>query len=277
MSTGTAVNYEFVNRAFGGIQLELDESDSDLELESYLEESQRDIDPDEPDERVQSIHLVRSSRLNQSSEASESADDDEDEDSSVEGPEAEDENENASDSSADDDDDDDVDEAASDNWDFDLGEDSDDSERIPLTVPRKARREEVEPDAPCSSHTRVYRGHCNIKTVKDVNFFGLNDEYVVSGSDSGHVFIWNRKDGKLLNILEGDSEVVNVVQGKQSAFSSDLKMILLTSHRRPPVRADHGCFRYRQHHQDLQSRPECPRTGKPRHQHSQPRTSGKRA
>lgn len=25
--------------------------------------------------------------------------------------------------------------------------------------------------------------------VKDVNFYGLNDEYVVSGSDCGHLFI----------------------------------------------------------------------------------------
>lgn len=267
MTTGTDVNYQFVNRAFGGIQPELDESDSDLELESYLEESQRDIDPDEPDERVRSIHLVRSSRLGRGSGASELADDDEGR--SREDSEAEDESENAG-NPIDGDEDDDIDEAASDNGDFDLGEDSDDSDRIPLTVPHKARQEEVEPDAPCSSHTRVYRGHCNIKTVKDVNFFGLNDEYVVSGSDSGHVFIWDRKSGKLLNILEGDSEVVNVVQGKQSVLSSDLRVVLLTSPRRPPIRADYGCFRYRQHHQDLQSRSECPRTSKPRNQHPQP-------
>jgi len=59
----------------------------------------------------------------------------------------------------------------------------------------------------------VYRGHCNYKTVKDVNYFGLDDEYVVSGSDSGHVFIWDRKTSDLVNILHGDGEVVNVVQG----------------------------------------------------------------
>jgi nuclear receptor interaction protein len=47
-----------------------------------------------------------------------------------------------------------------------------------------------------------------------VNYFGLQDEYVVSGSDSGHVFIWDRKTAELVNILEGDGEVVNVVQGK---------------------------------------------------------------
>jgi nuclear receptor interaction protein len=37
-------------------------------------------------------------------------------------------------------------------------------------------REMVERDTPCYSHTRQYRGHCNVKTVKDANFFGLHDE-----------------------------------------------------------------------------------------------------
>ncbi|KAI9823882.1 MAG: hypothetical protein M1832_002199 [Thelocarpon impressellum] len=78
---------------------------------------------------------------------------------------------------------------------------------------RSKMRERVESGVPCSSHTRRYSGHCNIRTVKDVNFFGLNDEYVVSGSDSGHVFIWDKKTSELINILEGDGEVVNVVQG----------------------------------------------------------------
>jgi nuclear receptor interaction protein len=54
---------------------------------------------------------------------------------------------------------------------------------------RRTRRGPVDPDAPIWKHQRVYRGHCNVRTVKDVNFFGLNDEYVVSGSDCGHLFI----------------------------------------------------------------------------------------
>lgn len=74
-------------------------------------------------------------------------------------------------------------------------------------------RESVEKDVACSSHTRQYTGHCNVKTVKDANFFGLQDEYVVSGSDSGHLFIWDKKTSELVNILKGDVEVVNVVQG----------------------------------------------------------------
>jgi nuclear receptor interaction protein len=78
---------------------------------------------------------------------------------------------------------------------------------------RSYMRNRVESEVPCAPHMRAYTGHCNVRTVKDVNFFGLQDEYVVSGSDSGHVFIWDRKTSQLLNILEGDGEVVNVVQG----------------------------------------------------------------
>lgn len=74
-------------------------------------------------------------------------------------------------------------------------------------------REPLFKDVGCSSHTRQYSGHCNVRTVKDVNFFGLQDEYVVSGSDSGHVFIWDKKTSELVNILKGDSDVVNVIQG----------------------------------------------------------------
>ena len=55
---------------------------------------------------------------------------------------------------------------------------------------RGKRRESVEADVPYSTHSRQYRGHCNVQTVKDCNFYGLQDEYVVSGSDSGHLFIW---------------------------------------------------------------------------------------
>lgn len=68
-------------------------------------------------------------------------------------------------------------------------------------------------DVPCSSHHKSYGGHSNFRTVKDVNYFGQQDEFVVSGSDCGHVFIWDKKTSELVNILRGDKEVVNVVQG----------------------------------------------------------------
>lgn len=223
LSAGTGVNYSFVNRAFGGLLPEVDESDSDLELDRYLEESQQDIDPDEPDERVQSINLIRGegSTQKRNSRANQETDPINDGESALlsesSGSESEDDMSDDNESDTEERTEINIDLEESDGSEIDSGGDSDSSDTgEPISFRRrrnKSFRGEVENDTPCSSHTRVYRGHCNIKTVKDVNFFGLNDEYVVSGSDSGHVFIWDRKTAKLVNILEGDSEVVNVIQG----------------------------------------------------------------
>lgn len=49
-----------------------------------------------------------------------------------------------------------------------------------------------------------YSGHCNIRTIKGVSFFGPHDEYVCSGSDDGRIFIWEKKSSKIINILKGD-------------------------------------------------------------------------
>lgn len=60
--------------------------------------------------------------------------------------------------------------------------------------------------------TQVYSGHRNAQTVKGVNFFGPNDEYVLSGSDCGHIFIWKKKDAKLVRLMVGDQNVVNQLE-----------------------------------------------------------------
>ena len=107
---------------------------------------------------------------------------------------------------------------------------------------RSKIRESVERETPCFAQTRLYRGHCNVKTVKDANFFGLNDEYVVSGSDSGHVFIWDKTTSELVNILEGDNEVVNVIQGKHYTTRLIIRNLTIISlgHPYEPVLAVSG-------------------------------------
>ncbi|ONK79878.1 uncharacterized protein A4U43_C01F11300 [Asparagus officinalis] len=62
------------------------------------------------------------------------------------------------------------------------------------------------------SMPRVFKGHRNCDTVKGVNFYGPNCEYVVSGSDCGRIFIWRKKDGELLRAMEGDKHVVNCIE-----------------------------------------------------------------
>ncbi|ONK62429.1 uncharacterized protein A4U43_C07F3770 [Asparagus officinalis] len=61
------------------------------------------------------------------------------------------------------------------------------------------------------SEPQAYSGHRNSQTVKGVNFFGPSDEYVVSGSDCGHVYIW-KKGGELVRMMAGDKNIVNCVE-----------------------------------------------------------------
>lgn len=56
-----------------------------------------------------------------------------------------------------------------------------------------------------------FTGHRNARTmIKEANFWG--DEYIMSGSDCGHVFTWERATGKLVMLMEADHHVVNCIQ-----------------------------------------------------------------
>jgi DDB1- and CUL4-associated factor 6 len=218
MDAGEGVNFAFVNQAFGGLRLHVE---GDVEHER----SQEDVNPDEEEEVVDSVDLVNaasdpgpaksssSPQRTTTETTSGSAPPNVDitaptsvavEDVAAEAEEDADDGNEASDSERER---------------SDAEDDEDDGERTHSLFRRRAtfgrsrERALVNIDVPYSSHTRRYKGHCNTKTVKDVNFYGLNDEYVVSGSDSGHFFIWDRKTTEVVNILEGDGEVVNVVQG----------------------------------------------------------------
>lgn len=46
-----------------------------------------------------------------------------------------------------------------------------------------------------------------------MNFIGPEDEYVVSGSDEGNFFMWEKSTGRLHGIYEGDGSIVNVIEG----------------------------------------------------------------
>jgi DDB1- and CUL4-associated factor 6 len=67
-------------------------------------------------------------------------------------------------------------------------------------------------DAAIVYPSKRFSGHVNVETVKDCGFLGSNDEYVWSGSDCGHFFIWrNDESAKLVGIWKGDDSVVNVL------------------------------------------------------------------
>ncbi|KAF9453071.1 WD40 repeat-like protein [Macrolepiota fuliginosa MF-IS2] len=72
------------------------------------------------------------------------------------------------------------------------------------------------PGVPTIMPRKRYIGVRNVDTIKDVNFLGPNDESVVSGSDDGNFFVWDKSSAGLSGIYEGDSSVVNVIEAHPS-------------------------------------------------------------
>eukprot|EP01114_Cavostelium_apophysatum_P021782 TRINITY_DN7689_c0_g2_i1.p1 TRINITY_DN7689_c0_g2~~TRINITY_DN7689_c0_g2_i1.p1 ORF type:complete len:320 (-),score=108.24 TRINITY_DN7689_c0_g2_i1:45-1004(-) len=97
------------------------------------------------------------------------------------------------------------DDSAEDGSDFDEEDESDDEVRASSRVNYNPERD--------SSFKQVFTGHCNVRTVKEVSFFGPRSEYVISGSDDGNIFIWDKKTAKIVQVLNGDQHVVNCIQG----------------------------------------------------------------
>ncbi|GFH18858.1 WD_REPEATS_REGION domain-containing protein, partial [Haematococcus lacustris] len=52
----------------------------------------------------------------------------------------------------------------------------------------------------------------NTSSPSGVNFFGSEEDYVISGSDCGHIFIWDRRSGRLLRVMMADEWVVNCLE-----------------------------------------------------------------
>eukprot|EP00172_Hildenbrandia_rubra_P001587 Plantae.Rhodophyta-Hildenbrandia_rubra.ctg215.p1 GENE.Plantae.Rhodophyta-Hildenbrandia_rubra.ctg215~~Plantae.Rhodophyta-Hildenbrandia_rubra.ctg215.p1 ORF type:complete len:534 (+),score=85.09 Plantae.Rhodophyta-Hildenbrandia_rubra.ctg215:99-1700(+) len=83
------------------------------------------------------------------------------------------------------------------------------------------------------SYKRFYEGADNSETIKDCMYLGESCDYVMSGSDTGEIYIWDRNTAKLVQKLRNaDSESVNVVQGNpaddffiaSSGIDADIKL-----------------------------------------------------
>ncbi|XP_016767117.1 DDB1- and CUL4-associated factor 6 isoform X3 [Apis mellifera] len=81
----------------------------------------------------------------------------------------------------------------------------------------RTRRESVTFDKTSVTELRVkqkYMGHRNASffrtMIKEANFWG--NDFVMSGSDCGHVFIWEKDTARLCMLLEADQHVVNCLQ-----------------------------------------------------------------
>lgn len=73
-------------------------------------------------------------------------------------------------------------------------------------APQSSTAESVsEEDVRRRGYYRRYTGHRNSNTVKQVSFMGARSDYVVSGSDCGHLFIWDTHSAKTVQLLKADS------------------------------------------------------------------------
>ncbi|KAK5099593.1 hypothetical protein LTR70_002326 [Exophiala xenobiotica] len=198
MHAAEGVTFNFVNRAFGGLKVHITPDDEMIDrlLDEAEEQDEMFVDAEESTtteptttQSTTSVPRVTIEEAEEDEPLSQSIIEEEDEDS-----------DNVPDES---DDDSEV--------------DSDDEAAQLIMRPQRrlmsTRRALVNNDVDYTSHTKAYKGHCNTRTVKDVNYYGLDDEYVISGSDDGHFFIWDRKTMEIVSVLEGDGEVVNVIQG----------------------------------------------------------------
>jgi DDB1- and CUL4-associated factor 6 len=224
MSAAQGVTFDFVNRAFGGLRLQSSDSETEADSEAGI-----DVDSEEQ-VVVEGLDIAAALGLATASEDTALIRDTVEQEPRAESQvraapivAAQGGEENSTADVADEDedtqDDNAHDESEEEATDSDDSDDSD--EEDPYQFPTRRRpgwvhlrnRVKINSHVAYSSHSRVYKGHANSRTVKDVNYYGLNDEYVVSGSDDGYFFIWDKKTSKILNILEGDGEIVNVVQG----------------------------------------------------------------
>ncbi|CAI9723048.1 DDB1CUL4-associated and CUL4-associated factor 8-like isoform X1 [Octopus vulgaris] len=68
-------------------------------------------------------------------------------------------------------------------------------------------------DSDGADYIHHYKGHRNNATVKGVNFYGPKSEYIVSGSDCGHIFLWDKQTESVVQFMKGDDGgVINVLE-----------------------------------------------------------------
>lgn len=57
---------------------------------------------------------------------------------------------------------------------------------------------------------KIFKGHRNCRTaINEATFWG--SDYIVSGSDCGHIFMWDKHTGEVVMIFQGDERVVNCI------------------------------------------------------------------
>ena len=78
---------------------------------------------------------------------------------------------------------------------------------------KKFVKKEYEQSVKSFDFIRRYCGHCNMNTdIKEANFFGCKDEFIVGGSDDGAFYIWDKYTTNIVKAVHADYQILNCVQ-----------------------------------------------------------------
>ncbi|XP_061772113.1 WD and tetratricopeptide repeats protein 1 [Nerophis ophidion] len=111
-------------------------------------------------------------------------------------------------------------------------------------IQKEVSEDELDQRGQSLDYKHRYCGHCNTTTdIKEANFFGSKGQYVVSGSDDGSFFIWEKETTNLVRILQGDESIVNCLQPHPSycfLASSGIDPVVRLWNPRPETETDNG-------------------------------------
>ncbi|KAJ1559100.1 hypothetical protein HK405_011999, partial [Cladochytrium tenue] len=93
------------------------------------------------------------------------------------------------------------------------------------------------PDDRDEDITGRYTGHMNRQTmIKEAYFYGPGSEYIMSGSDDGTLWVWDKKTARVVNRLKCDRDVVNCIAPNPfdmslavSGIDNDIKLVVPTA------------------------------------------------
>lgn len=102
-----------------------------------------------------------------------------------------------------------------------------------------------------STYLHRYQGHRNGATIKGVNFFGPKSEYVVSGSDCGNLYFWDKNSEAIVQwMLADDNGVVNCLEPHPvlpiiatSGIDCDVKLWVPSNEQEPKMEGLSECVR----------------------------------
>ncbi|XP_029677296.1 DDB1- and CUL4-associated factor 8-like [Formica exsecta] len=115
-------------------------------------------------------------------------------------------------------------------------------------------------------YTNRYVGHRNRATVKGVNFFGPKSEYVISGSDCGNIFIWEKTTSAVVQWMAGDKQgVVNCLEGHPhipvlatSGLDYDVKIWVPSGREAPMMKSLVNCAKSNARNRKQENTPDGP-------------------